>query len=88
MPCVPFDNELVAILTGVTVTVMLSALVAVCAVSVVESVTFIVKPKEPEAVGVPEITPAVDNVRPPGRDPEARLQEYGEVPPLASKGVE
>jgi hypothetical protein len=40
----------------------------------VESVTFTVKLKEPEAVGVPDRIPAADNVNPPGKVPEAKLQ--------------
>jgi hypothetical protein len=40
----------------------------------VESVTFAVKLKEPEAVGVPEIVPLVDKVRPVGNVPEGTLQ--------------
>ena len=47
---------------------------AVCAVGVVESVTFTVKLNEPEAVGVPEIVPAEDRVRPAGKAPELMLQ--------------
>jgi hypothetical protein len=35
--------------------------VAVCAVGVVESVTLAVNVNEPDAVGVPEIVPAVDS---------------------------
>jgi hypothetical protein len=76
VPCVPFANELVVTLTGVTAaaTVNVSDFVAVCAVGVVESVTLTLKVKEPEAVGVPEMTPAEDSVRPPGRDPELTVQ--------------
>ena len=47
---------------------------AVCAVGVVESVIFAVKLKEPEAVGVPEMVPAEDRVRPGGKAPELMLQ--------------
>jgi hypothetical protein len=43
-------------------------------VGVVESVTFTVKLNEPEAVGVPEIVPAEDRVRPAGKAPELMLQ--------------
>ena len=76
MPCVPFANELVVMLTGVTAaaTVNMSDFVTVCAVGLVESVTFALKVKEPEAVGVPEMTPAEDNVKPPGSDPELTVQ--------------
>jgi hypothetical protein len=48
--------------------------VAVCAVGVVESVTFAVKVKEPDAVGVPDIVPAVERVKPDGRAPELTVQ--------------
>jgi len=59
--------------TGVTaaLTVMLRALVAVCAVGVVESVTFTVKLDVPEAVGVPLIAPLdAFKVSPAGSEPE------------------
>ena len=61
---------------------------AVCAVGVVESVTFTVKLNEPDAVGVPEMVPPEDSVRPVGKAPELRLQLYGAVPPLATSVVE
>ena len=61
---------------------------AVRAVGVVESVTFTVKLKEPDAVGVPETVPADDSVRPPGNAPALMLQLYGVVPPLAASFVE
>ena len=69
-------------------TVRVNDFVAVCAVGVVESVTLAVKLKEPEAVGVPEIVPAEDSVRPPGNAPALMLQPYGVVPPLAASVVE
>lgn len=50
--------------------------------------TFTVKLNEPEVVGVPEIVPAATRVRPPGREPELRLQVYGVTPPVAAKVVE
>jgi hypothetical protein len=40
------------------------------AVFAAESVTSAVKVKLPAAVGVPEMDPAEERVRPPGRDPE------------------
>ena len=40
-----------------------------------ESVTFAVKLKEPEDVGIPEIIPAADRVKPAGSAPELMLQE-------------
>ena len=65
-----------AICTGLTPATMarVSDFVAVCAVGVVESVTLAVKLNEPEAVGVPEIVPAEDRVRPAGKAPELMLQ--------------
>ncbi len=65
---------------------MLNACVAVCAVGVVESVTFTLKPKVPEAVGVPEITPVeVFKFRPGGRAEEVIDHAYGVVPPAAAR---
>ncbi len=70
-------------------TVRVSAFVAVCAVGVVESVTFAVKLNEPDAVGVPEIVPLdADSVRPAGNAPALMLQLYGVVPPVAASVVE
>jgi hypothetical protein len=78
------------ICTAVTAaaTVRVNDLLAVCAVGFVESVTLAVKLKEPDAVGVPEIAPAEDSVRPPGSAPELMLQLYGVVPPLAASVIE
>jgi hypothetical protein len=92
VPCVPFDSELVVMLTADVVlesTVMLRAWVAVWAVGVVESVTFTVKLNVPAEVGVPEITP-LDAVKlsPGGRRPELMLQVYGVTPPVAVKVAE
>jgi hypothetical protein len=68
--------------------VMVSDWVAVFAVGVVESVTFTVKVEEPAVVGVPEIVPPVERVKPAGKVPELILQEYGVVPPVAASVVE
>ena len=59
----------------VAATVRLIALVAFCAVGLVESETFTVKLKLPDVVGVPEIAP-VDAVKlsPAGNEPELMLQ--------------
>ena len=46
------------------------------------------KLNEPDAVGVPEIVPAVDSASPPGNAPELRLHWYGVVPPLAASVAE
>ena len=53
-----------------------------------ESVTFTVKLEEPVAVGVPEIVPPEESVKPAGNDPEEMLQEYGVVPSVACRVVE
>ena len=75
VPCVAFANELVLMPTGVTDTVMLKDLVAVCAVGVLESVTCTVKLNVPDVVGVPEMAPVEDvKLKPAGRDPELMLQ--------------
>jgi hypothetical protein len=68
--------------------VIVKACVAVCAVGVVESVTLAVNENEPDAVGVPEIVPAEESVKPAGRAPALTLQLYGVVPPLAARVVE
>jgi hypothetical protein len=48
-----------------------------------ESLTITVKKLVPTVDGVPLIAPEVESNSPAGREPEARLQEYGGVPPLA-----
>jgi hypothetical protein len=53
-------------------TAMLKLAVAVAG-SLAESVTFTTKVEVPDTVGVPEITPALDNVNPVGKLPDARL---------------
>ena len=50
---------------------------------VAESVTFTVTEKVPEAVGVPDMTPAGLIERPPGKAPAATDQVYGGTPPAA-----
>ncbi len=75
-------------LTGVcaAATAMLNFCVALCAVGVVESVTFTVKPKVPAAVGVPEIAPVeAFKFRPGGREEALMDQVYGVVPPVAAR---
>jgi hypothetical protein len=67
-------------------TAILNVCVAVCAVGVVESVTFTVKPKAPEAVGVPEIMPVeAFKLRPGGKEEEVIDHVYGVVPPVAAR---
>lgn len=76
LPCCPLGKELVLMLTDAAATTTLSACVAVSAVGFVESVTFTVKLKVPEALGVPEIAPLeAFKLRPVGREPEVMLQE-------------
>jgi hypothetical protein len=70
------------------VTLRVNDFVAVCAVGVVESITLAVNENEPDAVGVPEIVPAAERVKPAGNAPELMLQLYGVVPPEAAKVVE
>jgi hypothetical protein len=76
VPSVPLGTDAVVICTGVTVaaTVRVKDFVAVCAVGVVASVTLAVKLKGPEAVGVPEMVPTEDRVRPAGKAPELMVQ--------------
>jgi hypothetical protein len=90
VPTCPARIEVVVICTGVTAAaiVIVSDWLEACAVGVVESVTFAVKLKEPDAVGVPEIVPLADKPRPAGKAPEATLQLYGVVPPVAASVVE
>jgi hypothetical protein len=63
---------------------MLSGALAVC-FGVLESVTCTVKLKGPDVVGVPEITPAGERLRPGGKDPENSNHVYGVVPPAAER---
>ena len=52
------------------------------------SVNFTVKLEVPGVVGVPVMTPEEDSVRPAGSDPDATVQVYGAVPPLAERFCE
>ena len=90
VPTCPEGTEPVVIVTGVTAaaTVTVNDLVAVCAVGVVESVTFTVNVNEPDTVGVPEIVPAVGRVKPAGKAPELMVQLYGVVPPDEASVIE
>jgi hypothetical protein len=77
VPCWPLESEEVVMLTAVTLaaTVRLRACVALWAVGVPESVTFTVKLKVPEAVGVPEIRPVdAAKLNPAGSEPALMLQ--------------
>jgi hypothetical protein len=48
-----------------------------------ESEAVIANVEVPVAVGVPEITPALDSVRPAGKLPDEMVHAYGCVPPVA-----
>src|SRR5262249_52675686 len=62
--------------------------VADCGVGAVWSVTLIVKSKTPEPVGVPEIVPEGESVRPEGSAPDWRVQVRVPFPPCAVSVVE
>ena len=49
------------------------------------SATLTVKFDGPDAVGVPDIAPAADKLKPDGNDPEEIDQEYPPVPPVAER---
>jgi hypothetical protein len=89
VPTCPPARELVVICTGTTdvVTVMLNDFVAVWAGDE-ESFAWTVNVNVPAPVGVPEIVPLVESVRPPGNEPELTLQLYGVVPPVAASVAE
>ena len=65
----------------------LAAAIVTCSAAVAlfdaPSVTFAVKLNVPAAVGVPDSTPPVDSVNPPGTLPALTVHVYGVVPPLA-----
>ena len=63
---------------------MIAAL-AVCAPVEPESVTCTVKLVWLSVVGVPEIVPSADRVKPSGSAPEAIDHAYGGVPPEAAR---
>ena len=52
------------------------------------SVTLTVKFAVPAVVGVPDIVPAPDNVRPAGKAPAEMVHAYGVVPPVALNPAE
>ena len=80
------DNELVVILGDVLLIVIDSNFVAV---RLLLSVTLRVAEFGPPAVvGVPEITPLELSDRPGGNVPEAMVQVYGAVPPVADSVCE
>jgi hypothetical protein len=64
-----------------------NCIAAVCA-GELESVTVIVNEKIPFEVGVPEITPVVeDRLSPEGNCPPVTIQLYAGVPPLAASAT-
>ena len=71
--------------TPAAVTVMLKVREAVSAVA---SCTWAVTLKLPEAVGVPEIRPALESGSPAGSAPEVSDHVYGGTPPAAAKACE
>jgi hypothetical protein len=74
-------------LSTTRLTVMDSCLVAVaCGES--ESRAWTVNVEVPVAVGVPDIRPAGERVRPAGREPVIRDHVYGLVPPIAERDCE
>jgi hypothetical protein len=74
--------------SGMAATTILSAIVALCAVGELESVTLAVKLKVPAALGVPEICPVEAlRLKPVGNDPALTLHVFGLVPPLAASVV-
>jgi hypothetical protein len=58
---------------------------ALVAVVFAESLTCTVKLLLPDAVGVPDIAPAAERVRPAGRAPALTVHEYPPVPPDAAR---
>jgi len=80
LPTTPLGSDAVVIESAAT-TVMLSALVAVCAVGVEESVALTVKLVVPVAFGVPVMAPLALRVAQAGGEPEEMLQVTGGLPP-------
>jgi hypothetical protein len=52
-----------------------------------ESDTWTANVEVPAEVGVPEMSPLGERVRPAGNDPEVIVQAYGETPPVAERGA-
>ena len=81
LPTTPLGSDAVVIESAAT-TVMLSALVAVCAVGVEESVALTVKLVVPVAFGVPVMAPVlVFRLAQEGSEPTEMLQVTGGLPP-------
>jgi hypothetical protein len=75
------------VIASLLATVMASAFDA-CWAGEEESVTCTVKLDWPPLVGVPVIVPFLFKLRPVGKEPEAKVHEYGSVPPEARSVVE
>lgn len=82
-PTVGVDSVAVVMVSGGGLTVMLKDAVADTAGDEL-SVTFNVKVDDLAVVGVPEISPEEESVRPAGRVPEASPNVYGVVPFVAA----
>ena len=65
-------------------TVILNCCVAVCR-GELASDACTVKLEVPAEVGVPEICPLVERVKPAGKAPVMRVQVYGVAPPVAAR---
>jgi hypothetical protein len=86
----PPGSDVVVICTGfapAAAIVMLRLVEAVCA-SELESVTCTANEDPPACVGVPEICPLGESVRPGGNEPDVMDQVYGTAPPVADKVAE
>lgn len=79
---VPGSDEFVITSGGGGLTVRDMLRVAVVAFA---SVTCTVKEVVPATVGVPEMAPAEVSARPEGNAPDATVQVYGAVPPMAAR---
>lgn len=86
VPTVPFGRLPVVMVTEVVpdATVIVNALVPV---ALFASFAWAVKVNVPLAVGVPLMVPLLASVSPAGNAPEATLNVYGPVPPLAVRAV-
>jgi hypothetical protein len=84
----PVGSVLVVVMLSPVEIVMLSACVVTCAVGIVLSVTLTVNGKVPALVGLPEITPALLRLSPPGRVPLVTIHVYGVWPFCADSVAE
>lgn len=86
VPTVPAESEVVETL-GDCDAAAITMLSDFAPVRLFASFTCTVNAAEPAAVGVPEIAPALDSVRPAGSAPLVTLHVYGVLPPVAPKVV-